>query len=387
MRAIGRVHSFLLVAAISACTSPTRPSGTVTSGQPLTPAPDATISFYDQPVSVAVTPGVSTAGVSTTVVEVATDPGFASIIMTKPVAPSVTSTSTVTLDRLNASTTYYWRATTTTGENPSVISRTARFTIGPQLIVEAPTALSPVADSFPRKRPTFRVKNAASTGPPANLACTFEVSRDADFAVLVTSATVPESAQETSFVPLTDLQPGAGYFWRARASDPKTGVVGENSAAQIFTTVFPDDGRYRYMLVVRTPSWCLTHFVAQSQCSPPADWYQSDFGLEGSLKIDGDRLRFALPRVDGPRFNEGPLVFEALRTGNRLSGRLSGTTWAGPAAGLTLNLSGMVSGGGDNTGRFDGRLDGRIALWSSGFPCDKYVYCTTPDIRWTLLPR
>jgi hypothetical protein len=93
----------------------------------------------------------------------------------------------VTLARLNATTTYYWRVKTTAGDNPSIVSATSTFTIGP-LRDSGAHARDAGRRPFPHKRPVFTVANAARTGPPATLTYGFEIASDADFNTLVTKA-------------------------------------------------------------------------------------------------------------------------------------------------------------------------------------------------------
>jgi hypothetical protein len=255
------------------------------------------------------------------------------------------------------------------------------------LVIQAPALVQPLADSFPHKRPTFTVKNAARTGPPATLTYAFEISANGGFSALVASGTVPEGSEQTSFTPGADLVPGSTYFWRVRASDPNIGVIGADSPAQTFTTVLPDDGSYRYTLIVRTPSWCLTHFSGSSSCSAPTVWYKLDFSFDGLLVVEGDILRYDLVRVDS-LVNEGPFRLEIRRASNRLAGSISGTTAdTPPVAVASFTLSGTVSGEADNRGRFDGAFDGRMTLWHGGFPCDKTESCSNSGFTWTLLPH
>jgi hypothetical protein len=85
------------------------------------------------------------------------------------------------LDHLAPATTDYWRVKTTAGDNPGVFSSSASFSIGPMLVFQPPTPVQSLADSFPHKRPTFTVTNAARTGPPAIVTYRFDVGTDAAF--------------------------------------------------------------------------------------------------------------------------------------------------------------------------------------------------------------
>ena len=194
--------------AMFACNSPARPSVTVVAGRPTSPAQDAALSYYSQPITLVVTPGVTATGAPpTTVLEVATDGAFASIVVTKTLPP-VNGQSTATLDHLSAATTYYWRVKTTAGDSPSIVSATSSFSIGPQLVIQAPTPVTPLADTFPHKRPTFTAANAIRTGPSATLTYRFEIASDGGFNTLIASATIAETPDQTSFMTTGDLNSG-----------------------------------------------------------------------------------------------------------------------------------------------------------------------------------
>jgi hypothetical protein len=89
-----------------ACNSPARPSVTVVAGRPTSPAQNATFSYYSQPITLVVTPGVTATGATpTTVLEVAKDAAFVSIVGTQTLPAPVNGQSTATLDHLTAATT------------------------------------------------------------------------------------------------------------------------------------------------------------------------------------------------------------------------------------------------------------------------------------------
>src|SRR5260221_8472722 len=207
--------------------------------------------------------------------------------MTKTVAPDVTGQLALTLDHLMPATTYYWRVKTAAGDNPGIFSSPVSFGIGPLLVIQPPAPVQPLANTFPHKRPTFIVTDATRTGPDATLTYRFDVAADAAFSNVVASGTVPEGLGQTSFAPTVDLTSGATFYWRAQASDTTKGVVGEYSAPQAFTTVFPEDGTFRYTLAVHSPSWCLTHYSSSSYCSGRRGWVESDFSFDGTLVVDG----------------------------------------------------------------------------------------------------
>jgi len=381
---------------LASCSSPTKPTVTVAAGQPVSPAYGAQISYYDQPITLLVTNGIATGGaLPTSTVEVATDTAFISIVDTQTISPGTTGQVRVTLDRLQPAMTYHWRVKTNGGDNHTVSSITT-FSISPLLVLQPPTPVQPLADSFPHKQPVFTVTNAARSGPPATVTYHFEVATDASFTNVVSRGTVAETASQTSFTSTVDLTPGATYYWRAQASDVAKGVVSAYSARQVFTTVFPEDGNFHYTLAVRSPSLCLTKFTSFGGCSgSPIGWTISDFAYDSTLVVADDTLRFSFRPAAYGNFGgwpAGPLALIIQLAGNRLAGTVTGTT---DGSGTTTQgfpiqsvlFEGTVSGDSDNQGRFVGTFDGRMGLWKYGFPCDVMSTCLASGFTWTLSPR
>ena len=372
-----------------ACGSPSRPSVTVVAGRPAAPAQDAAFSYYSQPVTLVVTPGITATGATpTTVLEVATDAAFSSIAISRVLPPAVNGQATVTLDHLAAATTYYWRVKTTAGDNPSVVSATSSFAIGPQLVLQAPTPVTPLATTFPHKRPTFTVANATRTGPPATLTYRFEIASHAGFNTMVATATVAETPDQTSFTATTDLASGATFYWRAQASDTTKGATGPYSSPQAFATVFPEDGSFRYALAIHSPPYCLTHVTHDDYCGGTKGWDLSDYSFDGTLTVVADHLQFSAGTASG--FGP-PLMLGFARVSNRLSGAVSGApNYPLPNPGPIVNalqIAGVVAGDSDNGGHFEGSFDGHVELVREGFPCYHDVTCSTSGFAWTLTPR
>ena len=357
--------------AVFACNSPARPSVTVVAGRPTSPAQNATFSYYSQPITLVVTPGVAATGAPpTTVLEVATDSAFASIVVTKTLPPAVNSQSTAMLDHLNAATTYYWRVKTTAGDNPSIVSATSTFTIGPQLVIQAPTPVTPLADSFPHKRPTFTVANAARTGPAATLTYRFEIASDEGFNALVGTATVAETPDQTSFTLTSDLASGATFYWRAQASDTTKGVIGPYSPAQAFTTVNPDDGTFPYRLVVSVVPCAFFDGIAMNPS------LQSD----GMLTVSGSDLGFLVPNR-GAIPNPGIHV-NLQRHANQVSGTIGGSVAIGIHI-TDLELTGVFSGTNTVNGLLSGIFTGHVYWGTIGLA---WANCDVAN-PWTLTPH
>jgi hypothetical protein len=378
-RTVTSVAAACLSAILTGCRSPATPSTSVVSGKQVAPANSTQLSYYSQPISLVVTPGVATGSASpTTTVEVAIDPAFTNLVTTQAVSPNASGQVTLLLDHLNPATTYYWRVKTTASNNPGVTSQSESFSIGPLLVFQPPTPVQPLADTFPHKRPTFVVTNAARTGPPATVTYWFDVATDAAFSSVVATATVPEAPTQTSFTPSVDLTSGTTYFWRAQARDTTKNVIGGYSRAQVFMTVNPDDGTFRYTLRL--------HLVSATKCSTsygsPIDPYPgklADTAFDAALVVRGDQLRYA---VSQDTFKS--LIFDIGRTGSQLSGTLSGDLyWLGAVAPYGVTFSFTASGMVENlTGRMTGNGHGGFA--DNGFP--NYIQCDA-EIAFELTPH
>ena len=366
------VAAAALTLAVAACGSPSGPGTSLVAAQPTGPSNNSTFSFYNQPVTLTVKTGAATGGATlVTTIEVATDAAFTTMVATQTLAAGQTA---ITLDHLAAATTYYWRIKTTAGDNAGIFATPASFSIGPALVIQPPLIVQPVADTFPHKRPMFTVTNAMHTGPDATLTYRFDVAADAAFSGVIASGTVPEGPGQTTFVPTADLTPGATYYWHAQASDTMKGVNGGYSSPQPFTTVFPDDGTYRYTLNVNvTPPGCY------------APWT-----FDNVLAVSGSALRFKAPAY----FPSDPgLVVNLQRSGEQLSGTLSGgATYAElPTVAVfsgsdysDLSSPAVTTGTADNAGHFAGRFNGG-AYYSTFSLVSRY--CLHSTIDWSLTPH
>jgi hypothetical protein len=372
-----------------ACTSPARPSISVASARPLSPANGAQLSFYSQPILFVIAGGATsdpTAPASATI-EVATDAAFGSIIASQPALSDGAGRLTASFGHLAASTTYYWRARTTV-ESASVLSTPLTFGVGPLEVIQAPVPVQPVANSFPHRRPTFTVTNVTHSRPDAALTYRFDVATDATFSAVVVTGTVSEGNGQTSFTPSADLISGTSYFWSAQASDLGKGVTGAYSAAQAFTTVFPDDGVFRYTVSIRAPAYCTAH-SSHSGTSVGQGWNLSDYAFDGVLIVTNDTLQFT---PDATGIGAPSALLRLTRVQNQLAGSILGSVSYSPfvSGGVFFNgvlFNASVEGDSDNAGHFRGTFDGNVSLDREGFPSFSIDTCSTSGFAWTLTPR
>jgi hypothetical protein len=377
-----------LIASLASCGSPTRPSVSVAS-RPASLASGAQVSYYSQPVTLVVAGGVATSGATpTTIVEVAADAAFTNIVTTQTASRNASGQLTITVDHLSPATTYYLRAKTTAGDNPGIFSDPATLTVGPLLQIQPPTPLQPLADSFPHKRPTFAVKNAMTNtvqaGVTADLAYRFDVALDVAFTNIAASGTVSEGAVQTAFVPSNDLPSGTKYYWRARAGDSAKGVTSDYSPSEVFTTVNPDDGAFRYILTLHLVSAanCIFDNIGGSHPVPPL--VLPDISFDDALTVTGDNLRFA-PFPPDPNRNIKDLELDIARTGNQLSATFAGwnVPWVQTIEIRSVSGLAVVPGTDDNSGRLTGAGPVTLLQHSGGL---SDTYCSDAQMAFALKP-
>ena len=235
----------MLASTLSACdksSSPATPSTTtttVTAVDVVSPAANVVIPNTNQPVKLTVKNATVTGtGSATYVFEVATDVAFANKIATKSVAEGSGGQTTATLDTLTAGD-YFWRARAEAGGTPGPLTGTSKFTVGPAVTLSAPAVVSPSDNSKTSRRPTFKVKNAARSGPVGAITYKFEVATSSAFTTIVASATLSEGTSETSYTPSTDLTAGTTYFWRVTALDDTNSVSSSASDVQRVVVLEP----------------------------------------------------------------------------------------------------------------------------------------------------
>lgn len=246
-----RMVSIVAVAASAACTNsnPAQPSqsadvvadaaltASIIAPRPLAPANNSAVVFSSQPVTLTVLNAIVTRGTDTTYTfEVATDSGFSTKAQTKDnVAQGSNGQTSVRLDALASNRDYYWHTRATGGGTTGVFGSTFKFTVGPAIVVNAPSPISPLTNTTTSPRPALRVTNATRSGPTGAITYRFEVANSSAFTGIVASSTVSEGVNETGFIPSSDLPQSSTLFWRAFAIDASNGITSDPSAVQSFT--------------------------------------------------------------------------------------------------------------------------------------------------------
>ncbi len=242
-----RLATLAVLAAVpfTACnpSNPARP--TMTFAAPLTagPANGTTYNFTQQPITLTIANSVRTGPAAVTyAVEVSTSSTFGSTAFSRDgIAEGSSGVTTFQLPQLEGNTTYYWRWKATVDGITGEPSSSQSFFVRPNIVIQTATLLDPANNTqIFGARPTFRVQNAARTGPAGTIFYEFQVSTSQGFGSLVATATVQEQANSTSWTPSTDL-PEAVLFWRVRASNPANGISGAFSNSVSFERKFGID--------------------------------------------------------------------------------------------------------------------------------------------------
>lgn len=109
-----------------------------------------------------------------------------------------------------------------------------------QIVINAPTPVTPLNGAVSSQWPTLTVADAAHSGPAAALVYRFEIATDEGFTATIISGTVPETPGQTSFTPSNTTAPSVeSLFWRATVLDQINGVSSPATAAQHFTYAIP----------------------------------------------------------------------------------------------------------------------------------------------------
>ncbi len=236
-----KVYAAVLLAALAAgCTSnPNAPSEiSATWPQPMVPAEGAQVAYAAQPLQLVVTNAVSTGnGTPTYTFEVATDSDFSSIIYTKEGVPQGADGRTVlTIDKLAGAKSYFWRSHVVTGSDAGPYSKPRALVVGPEVVLQIPTIVSPVDNGATFSPVLLTVNNVDRTGPAGTISYRFDVADSSSFDhILFTGTAVEQSGGQTSITVTTTLADGGVYYWRAQALDEANKVVTPYSSLRSFT--------------------------------------------------------------------------------------------------------------------------------------------------------
>jgi hypothetical protein len=280
VRTIAIIAGAGLVANLAACSSPTKPSASVASARPVSPATGTQVAYNTQPVKLLVDNGLATGGVLLNdTFEVATDAAFATLVVSKSVPQSASGQTSLILDPLGPAT-YYWRVRAGAGDATSVTSAT--FTL--KVVLPAHVLVSPANAAqveYHTQPVKLLVDNGAASGGVL-VSDTFEVATEAAFTTLVVSKSLPQSAGGQTSLMLDPL-PAATYYWRVRAAAGDATVTSPTFTFNIAVAlpppvlVFPASG-----VLIGYLNQPISIIVQNSVPSPPVS------GITNSLDVATD---------------------------------------------------------------------------------------------------
>ena len=169
--------------------------------------------------------------------EVSSDPEFNTVVFARGgVPPGEGGRTSVQIDRLALGRAYYWRARAQDGANTGTFAA-AQFEVLPNPVLRAPAPLSPGDnEQVSSRRPSLRIRNAERNSAVGPVHYVFIISRDQAFTQVVSAANAGEGNGETSWTADVDLDFGATFYWRVRATD------GDTSSDWTSTRVFRSPG-------------------------------------------------------------------------------------------------------------------------------------------------
>lgn len=251
--------ALVLAIGAAACTksSPTRPTDaaasgtsasvtdastgiTITTPTPVTPTDGQRFKYTDQPLTLTVNNAVATGGTVTYSFQVASDSAFGTVVYSKDgIAQGSGSTTSLKIDTLAGNKDYYWRARAVSGGASGAYSKGRTFNVGPQIVIQAPTLVSPAnGANSSGSTPTLTVQNASRTGPVGTMVYVFAISDSASFGNVLGSNTVAEGGGgQTSAQVNVKYTANATYYWRVQALDSTNNVQGPFSAVWSFKYV------------------------------------------------------------------------------------------------------------------------------------------------------
>lgn len=224
--------------AAAASVTDARTGATIIAARPSAPAANADIRYADQPITLSVLNATTTGSSALTYTfEVAGDAEFSRLDFTRADVPAGTGTTSVNVDKLGGSRSYFWRVRANSGSGAGPYSAVRSFNIGPEVVLSTPVLSAPVDDARASSPLSLVVNNIGREGPAGPITYTVQVASDPGFGnVLFTGDGAENTGASTTAViaQVSGLVEGATYYWRASATDVANGITTPFSATTSF---------------------------------------------------------------------------------------------------------------------------------------------------------
>ena len=326
LKSLGVCTAIVVALGAAACTksSPARPTDgsatgttasvtdastgiTITTPTLASPADGAKFKYTDQPLTLTINNAAATGGTITYSFQVASDSGFGTVVFSKDGVAAGSGTTSLQIGQLAGNANYYWRARAVTNSTTGAYSKSRSFNVGPQVVLQAPTLVSPANGANANgSAPSFTVQNAARTGPAGPITYLFSLSTTSAFSSVLASNVVSEgSGGQTTATISTPLTANATYYWRVQALDTQNSIQGPFSTIWSFKYV-PFD-MHQALIFDNPPD--------------VADWPQT--ANITSVNFTGDAFLVDFDKRDSPDrwpdqpFGEGSLEYTLGLCGNR----------------------------------------------------------------------
>jgi hypothetical protein len=217
------------------------PGVVITQPNLLEPGQGWQIRMRDQPIKLMIQNG-DTSGVRpiTYRFQVASDPGFATIVFEKTGVPPGNVTTTLQLpSNLPTGRSYWWRARAEDGANSSEYSKVVSFTAVTPVELGPPNPLSPIGPTA-TLAPEFVIREGVKSGPAERIVYTVQVANDSNFGSIAALWVVDETQPVTTVAKNYTFLDNRTYYWRVQAKDAGDSLaVSTWSGSQTFTTPKP----------------------------------------------------------------------------------------------------------------------------------------------------
>ena len=212
---------------------------TLTIPLPATPNDGQSFKFAEQPLTLVAKNAVTTGTTTLTYTfQVANDAAFASMAFSQEgIAQGGDGSTRVVLGKLPGplAKTYFWRVRATSGTTPGLFAPTRSFSVGPEVVLQAPVLASPGSGAAISGDVSLTTNNVQRSGPVTAITYRFDLSDSSSFGRILFTTTVPERSGPVTTVTVSTKLGAGQYFWRVQAFDNASTVSSPVSTFSAFT--------------------------------------------------------------------------------------------------------------------------------------------------------